>query len=126
MYEVTVGEPPELHGHWLDRLPPIEPDIAFVAQKFKTAKQGSSSVTRAIKEVLSPTQRPSLACRHTVPTRFVRGQPLDIELAAETPTASVGLYYRHVNQAERVSFATMGLDGGRYRATIPAAYTDSP
>jgi hypothetical protein len=38
---------------------------------------------------------------------------------------SVNLYYRHVNQAERFNLATMEPHDGRYRATIPATYTDS-
>jgi hypothetical protein len=127
MADVTVGELPQLHGHWLDRLPAIDRDIAAVAEKSISAKQSPSvSVARAVKEVLSFTQRPALACRHTVPTRFVRGRPLDIELAVETPAASVGLYYRHVNQAERFNFATMEPREGHYHASIPAAYTDSP
>jgi hypothetical protein len=39
---------------------------------------------------------------------------------------SVGMYYRHVNQAERFENVEMAVQGGTYRATIPAAYTDSP
>jgi hypothetical protein len=36
------------------------------------------------------------------------------------------VYYRHVTQAERYESAEMQLRDGRYRATIPGAYTDSP
>jgi hypothetical protein len=36
------------------------------------------------------------------------------------------MYYRHVNQAERFESVEMPLQGGAYRASIPAAYTDSP
>jgi len=37
--------------------------------------------------------------------------------------ASVRLYYRHANQAERFQLVEMDA---RYHASIPAAYTDSP
>jgi hypothetical protein len=36
------------------------------------------------------------------------------------------LYYRRVNQEERFQTAAMTGADTRYRATIPAAYTDSP
>ena len=35
------------------------------------------------------------------------------------------LYYRHVNQAERWQLMEMAAEGNRFRAIIPAAYTDS-
>jgi hypothetical protein len=40
--------------------------------------------------------------------------------------ASVRLYYRHVNQAERFESTEMQAQANAYRAAIPAAYTDSP
>ena len=38
----------------------------------------------------------------------------------------VRLYYRHVTHAERHETAEMAATGNRWRAAIPAAYTDSP
>ena len=38
----------------------------------------------------------------------------------------VRLFYRHVNQGERFQVAGMEAQRKDYRATIPAAYTDSP
>ncbi len=60
-----------------------------------------------------------------VPLSFVRGKPLEIELIFDRPVASVSLYYRHVNQAERFKVAVMDGRERRYHATIPGAYTDS-
>ena len=40
--------------------------------------------------------------------------------------AAVRLYYRHVTQAERFQMAEMEYRDNRYRASIPANYTDSP
>jgi hypothetical protein len=36
------------------------------------------------------------------------------------------MHYRHVNQAERFESVEMEPWSGTFRATIPAAYTDSP
>ena len=46
-------------------------------------------------------------------------QALDIELAIDKPPASVRLYYRHVDQAERFESYEMDGHDNRYRATIP-------
>ena len=127
MSDVTVGEQPQQHGHWLDRLPAIDRDIAAIAERLDGIKRSepSASVGLAIKEVLGRPEREILLCRHTPRTRFVPGQPLEIDLSLETPAASVILYYRHVNQAERFNLAAMERREQRCRVTIPATYTDS-
>ena len=38
---------------------------------------------------------------------------------------SVKLYYRHVNQGERYESTEMELVNKKYRATVPAAYTNT-
>ncbi len=127
MSDVTVGEQPQQHGHWLDRLPAIDRDIAAMAEKLNGIKRSepSASLDLVIKEVLGHPERESLACRHTPRTPFVLRQPLEIDLSLETPAASVTLYYRHVNQAERFNLAAMERPEQHYRATIPATYSDS-
>ena len=75
--------------------------------------------------MLARPEREILLCRHTPRTRFVAGQPLEIDLSLETPASSVSLYYRHVNQAERFNLAAMERREQRCRATIPAMYSDS-
>ncbi|HEY6072549.1 MAG TPA: hypothetical protein VIV15_03940, partial [Anaerolineales bacterium] len=47
MSDVTVGELPQLHGHWLDRLPAIDRDIDAVAEKLAGTKPGPPSVVVA-------------------------------------------------------------------------------
>jgi hypothetical protein len=125
--DLTVGENPQLRGHWLDRLPAMDTDIAAVAAKLNQAKSGppQPNVQTAIKEALARPRRAALACRHTAPQRFRPGQPLDISISSEKPLAGVRLYYRHVDQAERYQSAEMQAQGNSYSATIPAAYTDS-
>ena len=124
--DIGVGELPQLHGHWLDRLPAIDRDINRLAEQLDPVESAhpQSSVTPIIHEVLSSsTARPVLKCRHVPPSRFSPEQPLEIQLLVEEPVASVSLYYRHVDQAERFNVTRMHLDGPKCYATIPAAYT---
>ena len=124
--DITVGELPWLHGHWLDRLPAIDADIALLEKRLPAARlSGDAKVKAAIAEATGRPQRPSAAMRHRVPGRFERKQPLVLELSGPVQ-ASVRLYYRHVNQAERWQSAVMDRKGAAYVAAIPGAYTDSP
>ena len=58
-----------------------------------------------------------------MPARFRPGQPLELEIAPAKKLATVRLYYRHVNQAERWESVEMTAAGSRWRATVPGAYT---
>jgi hypothetical protein len=128
--DITVGENPQLRGHWLDRLPAMDADIAMMDGKRGLAKTGDvpgDRVEAAIKVILAQPRRASLNCHHQAAERFRPGQPLDIELAVPkgSKPVSARLYYRHVTQAERYQSAEMQFKDGRYRTTIPATYTDS-
>ncbi len=126
--DVTVGELPQLHGHWLDRLPAIDRDIKAIAEKLAGINPGqaSASVALIIREVLgSGAEREVLTCRHIPARRFVPGKALEIDLMVGLPAASANLYYRHVNQAERFKVAAMDGREHHYHATIPGSYTDS-
>jgi hypothetical protein len=126
--DVTVGELPQLHGHWLDRLPAIDKDINLLAFKLDGIKpnQPSASVALIIREVLSGSaRREALAYRVTPLAQFVRGEPMEIDLTFDVPVTLVNLYYRHLNQAERFRVAVMNGRERHYKATIPATYTDS-
>jgi hypothetical protein len=135
--DVTVGELPQLRGHWLDRLPAIDRDINLIAEKVEALKQAEkldaikpgqspTPIAQIIREAFSRTeQRETLTFRHLPPTRLVPAKPLEIALTPGLPVASVTLYYRHVNQAER--FRTVLMEGSErhYQATIPGDYTDT-
>jgi hypothetical protein len=129
--DVTYGYSPQLRGHWLDRLPAIDADIADMAKLLEQAKPGEARQERvrlAIAEALGRPGRAPVGCRHTPPARFKPGQKLDLELLIEKGKrpAAVRLHYRRVNQAERYRVDQMQAQGGRFRATIPADYTASP
>jgi hypothetical protein len=126
--DVTVGELPNLRGHWLDRLPAIDEDIAALEKKLQQQTADNKPVARIQRSIQQCTGRPGRAavvCRHAPPANFRPGQALDIEVETQTASQSVRLYYRRVNHGERFESALMRLQGTHYRAAIPAAYTDS-
>ncbi|MEK7405840.1 MAG: hypothetical protein AAB225_12090 [Acidobacteriota bacterium] len=129
--DITIGERPHLRGHWLDRLPAIDEDIADMAERLERAKPGEAQQERVrlvIKEAWGRPRRGSLSCRHTPPARFRPGEPLAVELSLEKGrrATAVRLHYRRVNQAERWRAEQMEARGNGYRAVIPAEYTASP
>ena len=128
MTDITVGEHPQLRGHWLDRLPAIDRDIAGLKEKLGATPQSAaqSKTVAAVKEALGRPTRALLAAAHTPPTHFIPASDLKLTLTLEKRPASVNLYYRHVDQAERYQVAEMEATGQAYMATIPGAYTDSP
>lgn len=128
--DITVGEKPDLRGHWIDRLPAIDEDIATLADKLKqlpaTGETPNERLRRAIEEATGRPKRPSAACRHTPPESFKAGQPLALEFAFDQPPGSAQLYYRRVNQAERFESVDLHRSGNSYRGIIPSACTNSP
>jgi hypothetical protein len=119
--DITVGEQRWLRGHWLDRLPAIDSDIAAVEKRLESAKASEHPRIRAaIAEALGRPRRVTLPVRHTPATQFAPRHML--VLKAETDAKAGRLYYRHVNQAER--WESVDLASGS--AAIPASYTDSP
>ena len=139
MADITYGPPAHMRGNWLDRLPAIDADIAFMeARLSQTATNASAGrgmdqekLQRAVREVFSPPSRPSIPCRHIPPSHFQPGRPQAIELQVERggmhlEPSSVRLNYRHVNQGEYYQSLEMQSEGSLYRTVIPAGYTNSP
>jgi len=126
--DITAGETRVLRGHWAERLPDVDADIAALAAKLDAAKSAPADerIAHAIAEALGRPQRPAAAGRHSAPTRLQRGSPLALEFAATKDYSAVRLHYRHVNQAERWQSLTMQSADRRWRASIPGEYTQSP
>jgi hypothetical protein len=126
MSDVTVGEEPQQRGHWTDRLPAIDKDIAAVAELETTAAGAPEPhVVSAIQEALGRPRRVVPAAQHDAPAKFRAGQPLELVLTLAQKDAAVRMYYRHVDQAERYAVVEMEGRRGTFSATIPGAYTDS-
>jgi len=126
MSDITLGELPQLRGHWLDRLPAMDRDITSLEERLTSENDGPSSRAKAaIQVVLRRPLRVELNARHEPPASFTRGLALTLYLLIQGPALSVRLYYRHVDQAESYQTADMVRNGSVYEATIPSTYTDS-
>ena len=125
--DVTVGELPQLHGHWIDRIPAIERDIEAVAGQADLIKSTTSSqvVLQIIGKTLSRNERAELQCHHSPAKHFIPGKILQITMTVKKPVTWTRLYYRHVNQAERFRVVSMVRKEVGYEAAIPADYTSS-
>jgi len=128
--DITFGPLPHQRGHWFDRLPAMDADIAAMEKALNAVAPGTpqtEQVRTAIAQVLGRPRRSAPVCRHTPPVDFVPGSQVALTLAVQEPASPslVRVYYRHVNQAERYQVAEMHPQNGHYRATIPASYTDS-
>jgi hypothetical protein len=130
--DVAYGRTPHLRGHWLDRLPAIDDDIADMEKRLQGMGDHAKSaqnerVKQAIKEALGAPHGPRAAVRHTPPAHFKPGEQVPIELLAQGKGLRVvRLHYRRVTQAERYVVVEMQPQGGHYRSAIPADYTASP
>ncbi len=132
--DVSYGDVPQRRGHWSDRLKGIDKDVAAMEEKIQSppASPGSApNAQRAIQSATGRPRRPSIAGIHRSPASFTPGQPLSLSLAVaasndQPAPASVHLYYRHVNQAERWLSLEMQHGDGSYTSAIPGEYTQSP
>jgi hypothetical protein len=125
--DITVGELPQQHGHWADRLPAIEKDIELVAEKLEAIKPAppSAAVSLIIQKIASGVGRGTIRAQHTPTKRFVPGTPVKVELKLDEPSTWAKLYYRHVNQAERFNVSLMEHTGSVFSGLIPGDYANT-
>jgi len=134
---VSYGSIPKRSGHWLDRLPGIDSDLAAMRTTIQRNKAETISRRSASREMNAIVGKLPLAilvkCSHTPPDRFTRGGELKLRLLISGVSSgegtksvrSVRLRYRHVNQAERWNVLDLNGEDGPYAATIPPEYTRS-
>jgi len=122
--DISYGEIAQRRGHWTDRLPAIDADIAAMARAVSLTK---AAVTRGGLDlsVLRPAARPAFAGRHRAPERFRPGADLPLVLTGTGDSAG-RLFYRHVNHGERWRSVGLAQEGDSLRAAIPGDYTNSP
>jgi hypothetical protein len=124
--DITVGEVAWLRGHWLDRLPAMDADIALLEKRLPSASPSADpKIQAAVAEATSRPRRVTPGVGHRQPAGFQRRQALAVELAGPV-LAAARLHYRHVNQAERWQSVPMDRKGSAYVAFIPGTYTESP
>jgi hypothetical protein len=132
--DLTFGAAPHLRGHWADRLAAIDADLADMDAERNQASVGGpeqesgSALLVAYTEALTGRGDSTPRCQHQPPPSFRPGESVAIEITSDSgrPLESVRLHYRHVNQAEEYQVVPMSAEGGRWRAVLPASYTDSP
>jgi hypothetical protein len=122
--DLSVSDRFDERGQWTDRLALIDADIAEMEHGAASAVE-DPRVLAAVTEALGRPKRTMAHCRHVPPPRFKRKEALPVRIEVMGRVRSVRLYYRHVNQAERFESVEMELQSGKFRGTIPAAYTDS-
>jgi hypothetical protein len=123
--DVSYGPQPHLRGHWMDRLPAIETDLADMEQRVRSG-QHAPAAQGAVHAALSRPKRPSITIRHTPPASFHPGETLPIEAAfGHGDGRQVRLHYRHVDQAELWTSTLMERQDNVHRGTIPGNYTKS-
>ncbi len=124
--DISYGRIPKRRGHWTDRLPGIDTDMAGMEGKVTSAPSASGgNATHAIQIATGRPSRPSVPCVHTPPSSFRPGEALTLTIEPSTSAPkSMRLYYRHVNQAERWVSQEMSNRNGRYAGAIPAEYTN--
>jgi hypothetical protein len=124
--DLTFGDRVAEHGHWADRLPAIEDDLAALEKELEAALAAAPPDAAPVPvPAIHATDRPGL--RHTPPTAFRPGTEVVLTAALDGPfDGVVELHYRHLNQGEHHRTVELTGEGGQLRAAVPADYTDSP
>lgn len=126
--DITFGYVPYMRGHWEDRLPAIDEDIAAMEQKLRSVGE---TVTTADAEIASTgdaaAARPELPrVTHDAPALFRKNEAIPIRVTAGSKVASVRLYFRLVHQAQPYTQVEMArIADGAYSADIPESFTDT-
>ncbi len=130
--DISFGELWQLRGHWANRIPAMDVDIANMKKvlEMDTLKKNPSIkndlINTAIQFVDHPPSRPMITCEHQPAELFQPGEVIQIAVKPEgNRIKNVLLYYRHVNQAVDWQRTRMEVNGDQYRAEIPSDYTET-
>ncbi len=141
--DVTFGPEYFQRGHWADRLPAIDGDIADMekllnepgsatAPAANLDRRSVEKVTDGVLRASPKPHRPALRDFHLPPKSVGRGESVLIEVSLAHSQLSVKeldmlqLRFRRVNQSDTWQAVAMEASGTTFRAAIPAGYTDSP
>jgi hypothetical protein len=121
--DISYGSTPFRRGHWADRLPAIDADLALLEMHYGV-RPGVPIVTDMQLVAIRP--RPAIAAKHAAPKTFHPGDDLPLTIGTPAVVTKAILWYRHVNHGERWLSTPMQKTGSSHTAAIPAAYTASP
>ncbi len=123
---ISYGSSPFRRGHWADRLPAIDADVAALEKHFTQYVGDTFSAHAALQQASAPSLRIAITAKHAAPKSFQPGDELALAVATPPSVTQAVLWYRHVNHGERWLSTPMQESGAAHTAAIPAAYTDSP
>ena len=128
---ITYGDLFTLNGHWFDRIPSFDEDIADLVKRLETPMEienntDPATIERVLKIVNSTPVRPLVGAEHTPAGRFSSGQAVPIRLILRFGISKrVVMHYRHINHAESWQSVKLERNGDAFHAEIPADYTIS-
>ena len=115
--DIPFGQMPYQRGHWRDRLPAIDADLAAVDAHVAACECQRTGQVPASRSRLDD------QVEHQVPDRYEVGCPLTISVQIADPTATVRLHHRAVDQSSRWGCSELtGPDHERH-GTVPAELT---
>jgi hypothetical protein len=124
--DISYGDIAVRRGHWADRLPEIDNDLAALEKYFSDKPTQQSSAGKAIQQATKASPRLKDEVEHTVPDTFSSGSDLHLTVTTQTTVTKSILWYRHVNHGERWVSAPMQRTSNAHSAVIPGSYTSSP
>jgi hypothetical protein len=124
--DISYGDIPVRRGHWADRLPGIDHDLAEMERYFSDKPARPSAAGKAIQQANKVSRRPVVEVKHRVPEAFHSGSDLPLTMITPAIVTESVLWYRHVNHAERWVSTPMQKTGNSHSAFIPGGYTSSP
>lgn len=118
--DLAFGDRASERGHWADRLPAVDQDLADLEDELVEARPSSQRGTVPIAACSG--QRPPV--EWVLPESFEPGSviPVRVTLAGDVD-CRVELHYRHLNQAEQWLTLAMSARGHHHEATIPEPFT---
>ena len=121
--DISYGSTPFRRGHWADRLPAIDADLALFEKQYGV-KPGVPMLIDM--QIVPRHPRPAIAAKHTAPKSFHPGSDLALTVTTPPSVTHAILWYRHVNHGERWLSTPMQKSSTAHTSVIPAAYTASP
>lgn len=115
-------------GHWIDRIPSFDEDIADLRKRLETPAKPEKTYTplvveSALKLTTSTPARPLIKATHLPVICFQKGKPLSIQFECVENPGKVVLFFRSINQAERWKSVEMTKTGNTYESEISAEFT---
>lgn len=127
--DLTFGDMPVRRGHWKDRLPGIDRDLAAMEnlKSGNSAPEKKSEASAYIQKAVGRPMRDTVALKHRAAPSFQPGTALQVLFAVPSSARITAgrLHYRQVTHGERWKVVDMMFDGKTLGATIPGDYTRS-